>query len=177
MNSARFARPATVLALAAALGLAACGKGASNKAAQKVPVDRFVFISAKDCADNGRLPMQKCAEIIDAAIASHINTTQSFPSLRSCETAEGGDRCERTDTKSFKPRLVAFLVSIAGDQAAAEPLYPPPGTEQGLRGVNKKNLVLVADETVTFSPRAIAAYEQNKGDASAVAATGSKNGF
>jgi uncharacterized protein YgiB involved in biofilm formation len=164
--------PAAVLALPllASLGLAGCG--ASTPPQPPVPVERYVFISAKDCSESNKLPMQKCGDIIDAAVASHVANAPSYTSKKACEVAEGPERCERTDSRSFRPRLVAFLVSIAGPDASASVLYPAPGAEAGFRGQEKKQLFLITDETLTFSPKALAVYEANKGEGAPASSSG-----
>jgi hypothetical protein len=164
--------------LLAAAALAGCGNGGGAKtAAPAAQSERFVFISAKDCAESGRLKLQQCGDAIDAAIAAHLATAPTYVSLRACEATEGGDRCERTDNKAYRPRLVAFLFNITGDAVKADPLYPPPGTEAGLRQTDKKKIVLTTDDAVTYSPLALAAYESNKGDANNPASTSAKQGL
>ncbi len=175
-TSVRLSWTARIALAVSAVTLAGCGGGGKPVAAP-THSERFVFISAKDCAASGKLKMQQCGDAVDAAIATHLGTAPTYASLRTCETVEGGDRCERTDNKAFRPRLVAFLFTIAGENVNAEPLYPPPGSEEGLRQSDKKKIVLTTDDAVTYSPLAIAAYESNKGDANNPASTSAKQGL
>jgi len=150
--------PAAVLA---ALMLAGCGSSAPP--APPVPPDKSVFISAKDCAESGKLKLERCGELIDAAIEDHIRSAATYTSQKACEAVEGPERCERTDKKAFRPRLLAFVVVIAGEQSISAPLYATIGGEPGFR-TRDKQMFLTTDENLTFSPKAVAMYETNKFD-------------
>lgn len=156
------ARLATITLLAATTAVAGCG-GGGKQAAQQVLGDRYVFISAKDCAESGKLDLQKCGDAVDAAIAAHLATAPTYKSLYSCEKTEGEERCERTDEKSFRPRLVAYLVTVAAGNVRAEPLYSATPSDKGLRLTDKKKVLLVTDDTVSYSQSSIAVYEANRG--------------
>ena len=68
---------------------------------------------------------------------------------------------ERTDTKSFRPRLMAFLVRMT-DPPAAWPLYPTIKGEAGFR-TGDNTILLSEDESLTFSRPALAAAELHAG--------------
>lgn len=152
---------ALTLATSAVL-LAGCG-GGSKPAAQQAQGDRYIFISAKDCAESGKLDLQKCGDVVDAAITTHLATAPTYKSLASCEKTEGMERCERTDDKTFRPRLVAYLVTINGTNVTALPLYSGGPDDKGLRQTDKKKILLVGDESLTYSQSSIAIYEANRG--------------
>ena len=115
-RQSRMILPAAVLA---ALMLAGCGSSAPP--APPVPPDKSVFISAKDCAESGKLKLERCGELIDVAIEDHIRSAPTYTSQKACEAVEGPERCERTDKKAFRPRLLAFVVVIAGEQSVSAP--------------------------------------------------------
>jgi uncharacterized protein YgiB involved in biofilm formation len=158
-NTTRTLVPAT---LAAALMLGGCG-GPAAPIAPPAPPEKFVFISAKDCAESGRLKMNACADLIDKAVEEHVRVAPTYKSLKACEAVEGSERCERTDNKAFRPRLLAFAVIIAGEQTASGPLYATIGGEAGFRAADKQ-LYLVTDDNLNFSAKALAVYDSNKYD-------------
>ncbi len=145
--------------------LSGCGQspGAEGDGAK-----RGIYTSAADCADGGRLTIEACARIIEAAVVEHEATAPSYSSLKSCETAEGTERCERAASGRYRPRLLAFLV-VASNPPVAHPLYATQKGEAGFRTGDRKNL-LASDETLSFSRHAVAAYEANVG-------TGKRAGF
>jgi uncharacterized protein YgiB involved in biofilm formation len=149
--------------IAGAALLAGCGGGA-KQAAPQAQGDRYIFISAKDCAESGKLDLQRCGDAIDAAIATHLSTAPTYKSLYNCEKAEGLERCERTDDKTFRPRLVAYLVTINAGAATALPLYSGTPDDKGFRQSDKKKVLLVTDDTLTYSQSSIAIYEANRGN-------------
>lgn len=147
-------------ALAASLMLAGCGDSGPPPA-PPAPPEKFVFISATDCAAAGKLNLERCGDLIDKAVDEHIRKAPTYTSVKACETVEGSDRCERTDKKAFRPRLLAFAVVVAGNDAVAAPLYATIGGEPGFRTADKQ-MFLTTDENLNFSPKALAMYESNK---------------
>jgi len=144
------------------LALAGCG---ASEPQSDTPIERGVFTSATDCAEGGKRTLEQCSAAITAAVAEHERAAATYPSLKSCETAEGADKCERTDTKSFRPRLMAFLVRMT-DPPAAWPLYPTIKGEAGFR-TGDNTILLSEDESLTFSRPALAAAELHAGKGSA----------
>jgi hypothetical protein len=149
-----------LLALMAGPGtLAGCGRSGPQEAQSSVA--RGVFTNASDCAAIGMLTLDKCSKAIEQAIAQHESAAPTYPSLKACEKAEGAEKCERTDTKSFRPQLMAFLFTLS-DPPLAEPLYPTGNGERGFRTA-KKSVLLSEDESLTFSRQALAAAEMHAG--------------
>lgn len=150
-----------VLYLAAALPgllLAGCGDSQPQAAAPAAaPVVKGVFVSARDCTDSGQAPREACEAAIDRAVAAHVATAPSYPSQRACETAEGTNMCERTDAKTYRPRLIAFLVTFA-KPVSAQPLYPHK-TDPGFRTLGNKVTILVSDDGYTFSRTALSSAD------------------
>jgi hypothetical protein len=151
-----------VLIAASTLLLAGCGGGdeAQQNAAKK-PVEQAVFTSTTDCADSGKLTMDQCVVVIEAAVAQHVAMAPTYGSLRSCEKAEGDDKCERMDEKTYRPMLRAYLVIIA-EQPIAIPLYPTKDGKAGFAGPDK-TVYFGDDEKLQFSKKAVAAYERHLG--------------
>jgi len=150
-------RPSIVLSLLAATALAGCGGGAPKT--PEVAAERAVYTNARDCATGNKITIEQCSEAINKAIAEHEATAPKYTSIRSCETAEGEGKCDRIADKQFRPRLLAFLVTLS-KPPVARPLYATIGGEQGFR-LADKTMLLGTDETLTFSTRATAAYELN----------------
>jgi len=134
--------------------LSGCGEAPKQPQA---PLVRGVLTTAADCAGLGTLSVETCAKAIEMAVAEHEAHAPSYPSLKVCEKAEGVDKCERTDTKGYRPRLMAFIVTMT-DPPVAAPLYPTPKGEAGFRTANN-SLLLSEDESLTFSRPARAAAE------------------
>lgn len=153
---------ATLGIVAIALGMAGCGGSAPQPT---VPVERHIYTSANDCAEEGKLPLETCSKLIEAAIAQHVATAPTYGSLRSCEKVEGPEKCERTDMKTFRPMLSAFLFAL-GEVPVAFPLYPTLDGKAGFRKLDKQ-VLQGDDEAITFSRQAVAAYEQHLGKAAA----------
>lgn len=157
---------ALVVAAASTVTLAGCGSGGSSTPKQAVKTETSIFISAKDCADSGKLSMQQCATLVDGAIADHIKNAKTYLSQNSCETAEGPDRCERSDERSYRPRLIAFAVTTTGTVSKAMPVYIlHTSTEKGFR--NGKQNFLLSDDLLVVSQKSVAVFESLKGKPSA----------
>jgi uncharacterized protein YgiB involved in biofilm formation len=135
--------------VAAAAPLAGCGQGAAKATA---PAPRGIYTSSGDCAEAGKLTFEQCASAMEHAVAGHEKAAPSYSSLKSCEKTESEERCERTASGGYRPRLLAFLVT-AGASPTARPLYAPPEGKEGFRAADK-TLFLVSDETLTFSGHA-----------------------
>jgi uncharacterized protein YgiB involved in biofilm formation len=160
MRTPTYRRDLVLLSFAACtLAFAGCGSSAPDP---QGGVERGVFTSATDCAEAGKLTLDQCSLAIAAAIAEHEQTAPLYPSLKSCEKVEGSEKCERTDTKAFRPRLLAFVVTMS-DPPEAQPLYPTSNGEAGFRTASKK-VLLSDDESLMFSKPALAAAELNVGN-------------
>jgi hypothetical protein len=132
---------------AAALALAGCGDSSA-----KVETKRFIVTSAVDCADNTGLDYDRCAKIMQFAVAQHDKTAATYPKLEDCENTEGEGRCERAGEKSYRARVAAFQVSI-GEKSGALPLYAPVKNTAGLR--TAANVEILPDaEGITFTESA-----------------------
>lgn len=152
---------ATLLITLPLLFVAGCGSSAPKPSAA-TPLEKSIFISAKDCIESGKAKKEVCEGIIDQAVAEHEGNAPKFTSQASCEKAEGEEQCERTGNKSFRPRLLAFLVTFS-EPPAAVPLYASKTEEPGFR--TGKTTILVSDEAYSFSKLAVANAEafQKKG--------------
>ena len=147
--------------LAAAL-LAGCGKSADKKKAAVAPSEYGVFISSLDCADSGKLKMEECSKVIDAAIALHNKETTVYKFLQKCEAGEGGpDRCDKTGEDEYRAKLQAFYVTFSTPPAAI-PLYPPKTAAVAFR-TQAKQVIDAKDTSLRISNDAMAlAYENKK---------------
>lgn len=141
-------RPVAVLA--ACLALAGCGKSETKVA--KVEGQKFVVISAVDCADNTGLDYDKCLGLIEGAIKEHDKTATRYTKLADCEKAEGANRCDRIAEKSYRARLSAFQV-ILSDKPAAIPLYAIKDEKPGFRSAANGD-ILPDSDSVTFTKSA-----------------------
>ena len=145
-------------AVCVALAAAGCGRSSQES---KVPIQRGIFTSAADCAASQKFPMEKCTKAIEAAIENHVATAPAYTTLKACEKAEGAEKCERMDAKNYRPKLGAFLVA-GNDEVMGTPLYPTSDGVAGFRGPDKA-VYAADDESLTFSPQAVAAYELHTG--------------
>ncbi len=159
------ARLAPLLAVVPGLLLSGCGdSGPPPAAAPAKVIVKGVFVSARDCSESGNGTKEACEGAIDRAVAEHLAMAPKYPSAKLCETTEGPNMCERTESKDWRPRLVAFLVTFA-EPIGAVPLYPHK-SEPGFRNLGGKLTVLVSDEVYTFSKLALGnaeAYLQTGG--------------
>lgn len=141
----------------AALALAGCSGGAKKP---EPPAFQGIYTASGDCADSGKLTIDQCLAAMEKAVAEHEKSAPSYSSLKSCETTEGRDRCERTHIGSYRPVLLAFLV-IASKQPVAKPLYASGDPKKvGFRTATKE-FFLTSDEAVTMSAHAHTLAEAN----------------
>jgi len=132
---------------AAALALAGCGDSAA-----KVETKRFIVTSAIDCADNTGLEYDRCADLLQFAVAQHDKVAPTYTKLEDCESTEGEGRCERAGERSYRARVAAFQISV-GEKSSALPLYAPSTNKAGLR--TAANVEILPDaESFTFSESA-----------------------
>lgn len=131
---------------AGAVVLGGCG-GEAPKA--KGPIYKGVYTSASDCAGGGHLTIDACSALIERGIAEHERTAPTYNSQKSCEAAEGADKCERSATNKFRPRLSAFMV-LTTEPPTIRPLYPTLGGENGFRTADK-TVIKADDESLNFS--------------------------
>lgn len=152
-------RVTAILATLPGLLLAGCGDSGPPPAPPPPPkpVVKAVFVSARDCTESGKGTREACEASIDRAVGEHLATAPTYPSPKLCEAAEGTNMCERTEGKTYRPRLVAFLVTF-GEQVTAVPLYSHKA-EPGFRTLGGKMSVLVSDDTITFSSLALGSAE------------------
>jgi uncharacterized protein YgiB involved in biofilm formation len=141
--------------IAATLTLAGCGK--SEKEANKAPLVRHAITSAVDCSENSSLSYEQCTAVIEKAVADHDTSAAKFTTQKACETAEGQGKCERVDNKAFRPKLVAFLLTLS-EPPVAQPLYASNNGELGFRGADSSTYAS-EDDKVTFSKSAVHAAE------------------
>jgi Protein of unknown function (DUF1190) len=150
-----------LLCLLAPLAFSACSDGPSEPQA---PIVRGVITTASDCVGLGSLSLEDCSKLIERAVAMHESTAPTYPKLKHCEEAEGTDKCERTDVRSYRPRLMAFMV-VLGTPPEAQPLYPTMKGEVGFRTAGN-DLFLPEDEKFLFSLNARSAAERYAGNSS-----------
>ena len=153
---------APLAVIASALVAAGCGGGTPQPKPGAVKTETSIYISAKDCAENSKLPMQRCADLIDTAIAEHLKSAKTYLSQRACEVDEGAERCERMDEKSYRPRLIAFAISITGPKEVALPVYIL-NTQKDTGFRNGKQNFLLTDDTLNVSKKSVAVYESLRG--------------
>lgn len=154
-------RVAALFAVLPAAALAGCG-GSPTPAPTAKAIEKAVYISAKDCIESGKAKKEECESLIDSAVADHEGKAPTYTSQASCEKAEGEEQCERTGNKSFRPRLIAFLVTFT-EPPSSVPLYASKTEEPGFR--TGKTTILVSDEAYSFSRHSLASAEafQRKG--------------
>ncbi len=151
-------RPAPLIALAAILTLAGCGKS-EDKAANAGPVEKSIYMSAADCADGAKIKAEECDVLIEKAVNFHEKNAPSFKSLRSCEEAAGIERCENNVTGTYRMRLQAFVITFGKPNTSA-PLYPSDGGKIGFRD-DKKAAVDALSDAFTVSNAALQAAHEN----------------
>lgn len=151
----------TLMLAFTALLLAGCG-GGSKKVAE-APAFQGIYTASGDCADSGKLTIDQCLEAMEKAVAEHEKSAPSYNSLKSCESTEGRDRCERTHIGNYRPVLLAFLVTAPTPTKppAAKPLYASGDPKKiGFRSA-AKDFYLTSDETVSMSAHAHTLAEAN----------------
>lgn len=145
------------LAAAACLALAGCGEAKKTTAAPAA--FRGVYTTSSDCADSGKLTYEQCVTAMEKAVTEHEKTATSFKTLTSCEASEGVNRCERTHLGTYRPVLLAFLVT-ASTPPRAQPLYAIGDKKVGFRTASKE-VFLTSDENITMSRHAQSMAESN----------------
>jgi hypothetical protein len=145
----------TAVALAATLALAGCG-GSAPQPAATAAAERAVYTNSGDCGDSGKISFETCVSLMERAVVEHEKSAASYKSLRSCETAEGEGRCERSGETNYRPKLLAFLVTFS-QPPTAKPLYAA-GDAVGFKAADKTKF-LVSDETLTFSEHSLTIAE------------------
>lgn len=148
LTSSTFGRLSMVIAAAA---LSGCSGGAKKTA--ELPPFQGIYTASGDCADSGKLTIDQCLAAMEKAVAEHEKSAPSYNSLKSCETTEGRDRCERTHIGTYRPVLLAFLV-IASKQPVAKPLYASGDPKKVGFRTAAKEFYLTSDEAVTMSEHA-----------------------
>lgn len=146
----------TALILAAS-ALAGCGNSAPKTSAP--PPFRGIFTTSSDCAASGKLTSEQCLDVMEKAVAEHEKAAPSYSSLKSCEATEGVNRCERTHAATFRPVLLAILVT-ASTPPAAIPLYAIGDKKVGFRSA-KKEIFLADDDKIRMSEHAQTVAEAN----------------
>lgn len=147
----------SLLLVLVSTGLTGCG-GSSEPA---VPADRKIVTSAADCSADEKLTIEVCGSIIEAAISQHVAAAPTYTSLKSCEKTEGPGKCERSDAKSYRPALAAYLVTHSEPPVAA-PLYPTSDGSAGFQMLDKTKF-LDEDDKLPFSKSSVAMYERFMG--------------
>lgn len=143
-----------IVAALAATQLAGCGKAKSNTAAKAAPIVKAIFTTTNDCIASQKIPEQTCIAVIEQALAQHEKGT-SYTSLQQCHKVEGADRCDKTVNGQYRPRLIAFYVTMA-TPPTAEPLYAAAAKKAvGFRSPTQK-LINAQDDTLIVSASALA---------------------
>jgi uncharacterized protein YgiB involved in biofilm formation len=140
--------------------LAGCG---DSEAVPQAPIVRGVFTTAADCSNLGTLTLAQCSDAISSAVSAHDGNAPVYSSLKACEKEEGAEKCERTSERSYRPRLMAFLVAMSTPPQSS-PLYPTKKGELGFRTADN-TLLASDDENLTFSLQARSAAETFAGKA------------
>lgn len=145
----------TTATLACCLSLAGCGGSAEPKA--KSEAKQFIVVSAVDCADNTGLEFSTCIDVLQKAIAEHDKSAVTYTKISACETAEGTDRCERVDDKTYRARLSAFQITMAAKPTAI-PLYAGKSPTAGFRTATNTDIAADADAYIFTKSAADAAH-------------------
>jgi hypothetical protein len=145
-----FADQRRFVVLAACLALAGCGKAEPKVA--KAEGQKFIVISAVDCADNTGLDYDKCLGLIEGAIKEHDKSATRYTKLADCEKAEGTNRCDRLGEKSYRARLSAFQITVS-EKPAAAPLYAIKDDKPGFRSASSGDILSDTDN-ITFTKSA-----------------------
>lgn len=144
----------------AALLLGGCGQSSPGGGSKAADI-RGVIASASDCASFGADAVKACASAIERAVSSHEATSASYNNLDGCEKAVGEGKCERAASGKYRSRLSAFMVTVSGGAARAEPLYPV-NSGVGFRSASNSEY-LASDDSVTFSRLALSVAETQAG--------------
>jgi len=143
--------------LGLALVLSGCGKSSSS-ADGKSPDSRGVIATAADCVSFGPDAVTACATAIETAVTHHEASSASYPNIDVCEKTVGTGDCERSATGMYRQRLSAFMVTIGGASAHAEPLYPAKDGAVGFQ-YSDRSQVLASDRSIMFSRLALSVAE------------------
>ncbi len=154
----KLSRISFAVSMFAAIMLTGCSEAEAPKAAAP-PAEKGIFISSSDCAGNGKLTEEACGKAIDMAVAAHNEQAPVHKTLRSCEAAEGPDRCNKTGENEYRPRLQAFFVTMS-ESATAEPLYPPAKSAVGFQSL-AKTAIDARDEALHVSVEATTVANEN----------------
>ncbi len=141
--------------LVPALVMAGCGN--AQNTASKAADEKHVITSATDCHESTGLDYEACAGLIEKAVVQHSRSSTKYSNLAACEKAEGKERCERLDEQTYRPRMIAYLLTV-GTPNTIEPLYAIQKNEAGFRDTSKKALKTDA-ENIKFSRSAMDAAE------------------
>lgn len=144
-------------ALVLPLLLAGCG-GSGSKATPGEKIFKGIYTNASDCADSGKINFEQCSEIIAGAVAKHEADAPTYTELRFCEKKEGDGKCEFTANNKIRPKLLAFLVTMAQPPTAVS-LYAHPRGEDGFRDLGG-TLYMHTSEELAFSEHAVSLYEK-----------------
>lgn len=143
-----------LFSLASALG--GCGDSGGG-AAPRAADTRGVIVSAADCVSFGADAVKACSEAIERAVESHEASSTAYSNIEACETAVGVGKCERSASGRYRAQLSAFMVTVGGGTARAEPLYPVK-EGVGFQTASASKL-LTNDQGVTFSRLALSVAE------------------
>jgi len=162
MRTIASAQAIGLLALAGLLG--GCGdSGRSGSSAQKSGDPRGVITSASDCVSFGDKAIKACASAIERAVNTHESSSATYGNIDACEAAVGLDKCERAASGKYRARLSAFIVSIDGSSAHAEPLYPAKDGAVGFQTASNTPM-LAKDRSLVFSRLALSVAETQAAD-------------
>lgn len=165
-----FHRAGVVCLFGLASALGGCGDSGGSAASKgaKASDARGVIVSAADCVSFGPDAVKACSDAIERAVTSHESSSTPYTNLAACEAAVGENKCERSASGKYRAQLSAFMVTVGGGLARAEPLYPVKDGGVGFQTASASKL-LASDQGVTFSRLALSVAETQ-------ATTGKKRG-
>jgi uncharacterized protein YgiB involved in biofilm formation len=159
MRLSKAALAASFLTLAATFG--GCGdSGPAN--GSKAGDARGVIVSSTDCVSFGPKAVDACTKALEKAVNVHEASTASYGNIQACETAIGPNNCERSASGKYRPRLLAFMVTVSGAAARAEPLYAAKDGAVGFQTADK-DVLLAIDQSLAFSRLALSVAEMQAG--------------
>ena len=142
-----------------AAGLGGCGDGgAPRQGGSKAADARGVIVSAGDCVSFGPDAVKACAAAIERAVAAHEASSTPYSNIQACESAVGEGRCERAASGKYRTRLSVFMVTVGGNSARAEPLYPVKDGGVGFQTAGASKL-MASDTSLSFSRLALSVAE------------------
>lgn len=157
MPKSQFSRLAPILVLLTLPLLAGCGGSKGNQSGEKI--FKGIYTTGVDCADSGKLSYEDCANAMAQAVTKHEKEAPTYEELRFCEAKQGVGKCEFTANQKYRPKLMAFLVTVAKPPTAM-PLYAHPKAKQGFRDSAGKDH-MYADDQLVFSEHAQTIFEQH----------------